>query len=49
MGKSNKELAVELVAAYYSTQVASTNEIFSEDRIRELILMAKRALEKIPD
>ncbi|MBE5055952.1 hypothetical protein INF37_08070 [Pseudoflavonifractor sp. DSM 107456] len=49
MGKSNKELAVELVAAYYSTQAASTNERFSEDRIEELILMAKRALDKIPD
>lgn len=49
MGKTNKELAVELVCAYYSNSTIAENEPFSEDRVKELVELAKRALEKIPD
>lgn len=49
MGKSNKELAVELVAAYYSNPMISNKERFSEERIRELVELAKRSLENIND
>lgn len=49
MEKSNKELAVELVAAYYSNPMISNKERFSEERIKDLINLAKRALEDIND
>lgn len=49
MGKSNKELAVELVAAYYSNPMISNKERFSEERIKELVELAKRSLENIND
>ena len=34
MGKTNKELAVELVCAYYSNSTIAENEPFSEDRVK---------------
>ena len=54
MSKSNKELAVEMVAAYYAGHYANSNlsqvaQEFTEGDLREKLWIAYNSVSSLPD